>query len=281
MANNPNHLFTYVTATETSLRELCEVDKIKSPFWNIFTRLQLGLMPNQEALDIVKLGGEDFCSDVKAFVLEKAGRHPYLIQMMCGILFELRNRDNGFRQSHFHEGLRAFRSESHEYFQGCWRRYLDDEDKRTLKQILAAGDSVPNSFGDVRKMALMNKLPAETQRRAKRLIERGYLEEADDGCRIFSSVFEDFVRLQQVDLTVISPIARRILEYEEDIHKSVFIVISQSQEPLSLEEVIEAASKYVEPERIPSTVQVLKEKKYIEETDGRLFASELGRIRYE
>jgi len=194
MANNPNHLFAYVTATQTSLWELCKSEKIKSPFWNIFTKLQLRLMPRQEALEIVKLGSENFCNDVKAFVLEKAGCHPYLIQMMCGILFELRNRDAGFNQTHFREGLRAFRSESRVYFEGCWRHYLDDEDKRMLKEILDKGDAVRNSLGDERKEISVSKLPSENQRRVEILIGRGYLEEINGRCRIFSSVFEDFVR---------------------------------------------------------------------------------------
>lgn len=193
MADDQEHLFAYVTATQTNLRELCEADKIRSPFWNIFTRLQLGLMPRQEALSIVGLGGEDFCNNVKVFVLEKAGCHPYLIQMMCGILFELCNRDNGFKQSHFHEGLQEFRGESRDYFDGCWWHYLDDENQRTLKQILAKGETVRNSFGDERRVASMSKLTTETQRAAKILIERGYLEEINGKCRIFSSVFEDFV----------------------------------------------------------------------------------------
>jgi len=277
MANNPNHIFAYITATQTSLRDLCKAEKIKSPFWNIFSRLQLGLMPKQEASGIVELGGEDFCNDVKDFVLEKAGRHPYLIQMMCGILFELRNRGTGFEQSHLDEGLLAFRRESRDYFEGCWQQYLNDEDKLTLKQIIAVGEPASESSTDKRRLASVIRLPLYAQERAKTLTERGYLEYINDKYRIFSSVFEDFVRSRKGVLRM----AQKILEYEEDVRESVFIVISRAQDSMSLEEIVEAASKYVAPEIIPSVVQVLKEKKYIEESDGRFVPSKLGQVRYE
>jgi hypothetical protein len=66
----------------------------------------------------------------------------------------------------------------------------------------------------------------------------------------------------------------------ESIHKLVFTMISQSQGPMGLEEVIEVASTYVDSKKIPGIVKLLKENEYIEEKNGKLVASELGRRRY-
>jgi len=92
--------------------------------------------------------------------------------------------------------------------------------------------------------------------------------------RIYARMFGDF---GQSD----TKLSRTMLEYEEDIRKSVFLTLSQLG-AMSLEKLIETVSKNVDAERIPGIVEFLKERKYIEETSGgKLVASELGRVRYK
>ncbi|MBM3236763.1 hypothetical protein FJZ31_10760 [Candidatus Poribacteria bacterium] len=106
----------------------------------------------------------------------------------------------------------------------------------------------------------------------------GLIRESEKGeCvfrnRIYKRMFEDF---GQSD----TKLSLTMLEYEEDIRKSVFITLSQYG-AMSLEKLIETVSKNVDAGRIPGIVEFLRKKRYIEETDGKLAASDLGRLRYE
>lgn len=106
----------------------------------------------------------------------------------------------------------------------------------------------------------------------------GLIREGEEGkCvvrnEIYKRMFEDLAEFNR-------KLSQNILEAEEDIRKSVFIMLSRR--PMSLEELIQKLSKDIDSKRIAGVVEFLKAKKYIEEnSDKILIASELGRLRYE
>jgi len=77
----------FITASRDRLVELAfaHADTLSSPFFNIFAPLQLGLLAESEAMDLLATlsahGGRPFAPDTLAYLLELAGPHPLFLQV--------------------------------------------------------------------------------------------------------------------------------------------------------------------------------------------------------
>jgi hypothetical protein len=77
----------FVTAAKDPLVELvfAHADTLSSPFFNIFAPMQLGLLAESEAVDLLATlsarGGHPFAPDTLAYLLELAGPHPLFVQV--------------------------------------------------------------------------------------------------------------------------------------------------------------------------------------------------------
>jgi hypothetical protein len=78
-----------VVATERPLEELSQEGVLTSPFYNIFTRMVLGPMPEAEARELLtQRGTMPFSSDEVATALCQAGGSPFLLQQLGSQLYE-------------------------------------------------------------------------------------------------------------------------------------------------------------------------------------------------
>ena len=97
----------YIVATKQPLSEICATLE-SSPFSNIFTVLPIGLLPQHEAYKLVvepsSRHGVDFTDKDIYFILNIAGRHPFLLQVVSFYVFEKRKRST--RGSLDYEGIK-------------------------------------------------------------------------------------------------------------------------------------------------------------------------------
>jgi hypothetical protein len=82
-----------VVATQHTLPELYRSGAIPtSPFFNIFTVLRLGPLPEAEARELVsrpvERNGQSFSASEVDFILGLAGTHPYRLNVACELLYE-------------------------------------------------------------------------------------------------------------------------------------------------------------------------------------------------
>ena len=87
-----NYDLALITSSRTSLYELCHQGGLQtSQFWNIFVELNLGLLPEAEAISLICEPfahiGRELAQEEIGFVQEWAGHHPFFIQTCCYHLF--------------------------------------------------------------------------------------------------------------------------------------------------------------------------------------------------
>lgn len=90
---------SYVTASIRPLHEVCHSDIVSSPFFNIFQNMQLGPLTRDAACKLItepaSQAGYPFTDNERDWILELAGRHPFLLQVTCRFFFEEKCKQNG------------------------------------------------------------------------------------------------------------------------------------------------------------------------------------------
>lgn len=82
------HELTYVTASLHPIMELTfsHQDVVSSPFPNVFDSVRVGLFPESEARDLIRVAGV-FSSEAEDFLLDLTGGHPLALQHACRFSF--------------------------------------------------------------------------------------------------------------------------------------------------------------------------------------------------
>ncbi len=127
----------FVTASTHRLIELCHASVVSSPFFNIFTSIQLGLLQRDEALKLIEEPSASAgCSlaDDTEFLLGLAGRHPFFLQMACFYMFEAKTKGDGVD---YEAITRLFHNEAQDHFGYLWE-HLTDEKRQEIGQNLEA-----------------------------------------------------------------------------------------------------------------------------------------------
>ncbi len=89
---------SYVTASFSTLDQICHPDITGSPFFNIFTHHSLGPLSRTAAIQLITApsaaAGSPFNESEVQFVLKMAGRHPFYVQRTCYFLFQEKRQSN-------------------------------------------------------------------------------------------------------------------------------------------------------------------------------------------
>lgn len=167
---------SFVIATRRGLFEYSSHDFVSSPFPNIFRAIELGCFAEGELQEFI----QRTCVESGAPMLEvldeivkMAGRFPYLVQMACWHCFRVWSESGGLGPEVLPIARRRFEDEARPHFEAVWRRYLSDEERRTLR-LMAGGEKLGRP--DV----------------ARRLQRRGYVASG----KVASEVFADYVMQQ-------------------------------------------------------------------------------------
>ena len=174
-----NYECAYITTSREKLQNLCHnTDVSESPFFNIFTPVQLRQFHDDEARALIitpsAQAGVIFGDGEVDFVLSIAGRHPLFIQMACAALFEHRSRDGSSPGQVDLEAVSAdFLEEATEQFENIW------QDAGSGKQEVLC------------QVALGESVASQERYLVRELQRSGYLTE--DPPAPFSRTFADFL----------------------------------------------------------------------------------------
>lgn len=169
---------TYVTASKSSLERLCHRGRIDtSLFWNIFSQMDLGLMTDEEAHELITVpferAGISLSEEERGRVLRLAGPHPFFIQVACFELFELKRSGSRLTEEDYRKWEEGFHSEARPHFEYAWDQ-LSGEDRKALQDLTVEG-----------------RVPAGWRLRG--LKSKALIVQKEGGPRPFSQAFEDFI----------------------------------------------------------------------------------------
>ncbi len=210
---------SFIIATERSLPELRRDPRRTSPLLNVLIPRNLGLLTEEEARELIRIPAEEASAPFQeaevTFLLEAAGRQPYLLTIACEFLFDLRIQyprldellpDNERVQRQVVMQMEALPAVT-ELFSLFWER-LDEREQETLLKI-ATDEPVDSE----KEQPVLNSL------RQKALI----YESLEDGKpHAFSGLFRRYVRRQRQILPrwrieevaeSLAPLDRRLFEY--------------------------------------------------------------------
>jgi eukaryotic-like serine/threonine-protein kinase len=179
LANHYN--VAYLTSSARDLQVLCSSKDIAdSPFFNIFTMMRLSVFTKEEAVELITVPSERAGKPLGPHadkILEIAGLFPFYLQIACSHAFEYLEEHPG-QELDLAEVNRRFYEEAKLHYRFIWNNF-DEHEKSAMRRV-AMGKSVPDSLKHVVQ---------ELERR--RLVE---LQQGKP--RLFTPIFENFVRLE-------------------------------------------------------------------------------------
>jgi tRNA A-37 threonylcarbamoyl transferase component Bud32 len=145
----------YITASKRGLYELTyhHSDTLSSPFFNIFSEMTLGLMPEDESRGLLTTlsqqgEGPGFCEEEIELALELAGPHPFFLQIAGYHLYELPGRGEPKFPDVYDRAARRFNAEAEDHYRYLWSQ-LDPEEQQALLS--------PNTASEALRKALLAK----------------------------------------------------------------------------------------------------------------------------
>lgn len=172
-----SHDVAYVTTSSAELQKLCSSQDLEeSPFFNIFTTVNLRPFTDEEAKELIQKpamdAGAPFTGEVE-WILQLAGSRPYLLQLTASLAFEA--RANGKLKA---EDIaeKAFR-EARDFLSLLWEEQFSEAQREVLR-VICTGKTVKNR----------NRYAAEELER------NGHLKKVGDDCVIISALLGRYVR---------------------------------------------------------------------------------------
>jgi DNA-binding winged helix-turn-helix (wHTH) protein len=179
-----SHHVAYVTTSRQPLISLPHTD-LYSPFFNIFTRLPLGLFNVADSRALVEgclaKAKLELGADTIDLILELGGGHPFFLQIAGYYAYELRRMAGRFLDERDYPLLKDHaRLQMAQHFQYIWE-HLDPVQRYTLATLPLAqkASHLKASF--------------------RQLAEQALAVPKDDGWCFFSPLFQEFVRTQPVE----------------------------------------------------------------------------------
>jgi len=178
-----NYDLAYVTSSMRDLQELCHTSKIAdSPFFNIFSTLNLSGFTREEALELI--GGPSERAGIPLLpyagqIMELGGLLPFFLQIASGAYFEHLLLGSGPVD---HDACReSFLEEARPHFNYIWE-HLTNEEKEIL-HLVRRKEAVHPSLSHAQK----------------KLEKNGYLLPArgSDPLRLFSGVLGEFLETRE------------------------------------------------------------------------------------
>jgi hypothetical protein len=138
----------YLTASKRGLYELTyhHTGTLSSPFFNIFSELTLGLLPEAEARGLLTTlsaqgEGPGFDDEEVDLALELAGPHPFFLQIAGYHLYELPGRGEPKFPDAYDRAAKRFTAEAEDHYRYLWSQ-LDADEQQALLSPNAASESL-------------------------------------------------------------------------------------------------------------------------------------------
>ncbi len=172
----------YITASHVPLLDLTfSKETLGSPFFNFFTQIDLSLM-DEEAVDELITGPSQeydvsFPENIIEFIKNTAGFHPFFIQMLTFHIFNWIKENGSISDSDLPEITKRFHDEALPHFRYFWN-HLSGSEQGAIQKLSIGGPRGAH---------------AVSQPVAHELTRKGLIINVDDGYRIFSNAFSEFI----------------------------------------------------------------------------------------
>jgi len=193
-----HHGVALVPATRRELADLCHSEEIKgSPFFNIFANVVLRPFSRAEVNELLdtysNASGQSFDQADRDFIWNLGGGYPLFVQMAGYYLVEgrLQNLD---RQDLAKFVTENFNQQVDSHYTYLWG-HCSDSEKITLLTLLTLGLQ-PKSHKNGPTLENLTRLRTRIPQDLAILGKRGLIAETEGLYRIFSSTFENWLRLE-------------------------------------------------------------------------------------
>ena len=193
-----------VTASRQPLANLARYHGLTSPFPNIFSSIELGLLSAEaaQALRREPFGwqGIELSQEDEDLLEELAGRHPFYLQMACYHLYEVYDKPSAERAELVRE---HFRQDARSHFGQMWS-HLGEEERDALRAVVRQRGA--ERAGRLKKLlqliwrvvSLQHLSQAAQADVLEELSRLGVVERTDAGWRFFSEAFATWVQTGDV-----------------------------------------------------------------------------------
>jgi serine/threonine protein kinase len=175
----------YLTASKRSLYDVTyeHSDTLSSPFFNIFSELNLGLMNDDEArllLSALSTRQETtvaagFCEDEITYAINLAGTHPFFLQIAGYHLYETPGRGQPRAPEAYRQVRKRFLAEAEDHYRYLWSQ-LSTTQQMALAHLSQASEPI------VRTLRL-----------------KSLVQDAEDKPTPFSAAFAEFLDRQRAE----------------------------------------------------------------------------------
>jgi AAA+ ATPase superfamily predicted ATPase len=170
-----NYDISFILFCRVPLQYLMRHEKFSStfssPFFNTINVSYLGFLEEKEAIKLIEIPANKAGADITEytdFILKNAYHHPFLLQLLSSIVFDLKQSSNTNQE----EILKEFKIQTEDFFTYLWQ-HSDLDEQEALKKL-----SLQDK--DISQIAL-NKLD-----------RRSLLTKDKD--KIFCPLFEEFIK---------------------------------------------------------------------------------------
>ncbi len=99
-----------------------------SPYFNIFSELRLGPLPQKDAADLLAQANNAFNVQDRQFLFRLSGRHPYLLQLAADCLWEA-HHEGKRGEVRYQIAAHELYDQVHDHFNDTWRTWSQAERK--------------------------------------------------------------------------------------------------------------------------------------------------------
>jgi DNA-binding NarL/FixJ family response regulator len=190
-----HHNLALVTASRSELIDLCHADIRTSPFFNIFANLNLRLMEEDEAIEMLSRPLVDtrvtFSDIERQQVLLQAGSHPYFLQAAAHFLYEAYQRGLPPAERLVFMAT-EFRREAWPHYREFWT--ASDDGERITLAALALLDQREGASGRRFETERVRSLYRGSEQALTRLHDRGLVTSDRGQFALQSTTFSDWIR---------------------------------------------------------------------------------------
>ncbi len=130
---------SYVTASIKPLDQISPSEEA-SPFFGSFKAEAVGPLTQEEALRLVKepaqRAGQAFTDEEVAWIIELAGRHPFLLQRACQHLFEAKSRLQQGQSLEYRKVRQEIADKLAPHFNRIWKELLPEQQQDLEQEIV-------------------------------------------------------------------------------------------------------------------------------------------------
>jgi AAA+ ATPase superfamily predicted ATPase len=184
-----------VTASRAPLVDLMKAGQWTSPFDNIFSQTELGLLEHNAARELRRApferDGIPLTPEHEALIEELGGRHPFFLQMVCHHLYEAFPGP----QTRWADIVReCFNHDAEPHFDRLWK-HLHAREQLALRSLVGQESRSLGRFLSALKALISQDFPpGEAERVFERLKRLGVVERRDGEWQPFSQAFAEHVQ---------------------------------------------------------------------------------------